>query len=156
MPRNRFDKYLHINNNANQVPHKTCIWQAFFKVQPILDQCIFWRSNGKIQRKAWSSTRPWSQSSKVLKCEKQPKCLAGLSVISKFTRGRHKMVPLNRTCHIVLFMISLGTLRGKIMSCDNLSQALNLQKTCCRTTFTRVVQREQTGKTFEKNLQRTM
>lgn len=35
------------------------------------------------------------------------------------------------------------------------SQALNLQKICCPTTFICVERREQTGKTFRKNLQRT-
>lgn len=40
--------------------------------------------------------------------------------------------------------------------CDNFLQALNLQKICCRTTFTYAGWHEQTGKISQENSQQTM
>ena len=43
MSSNCFDKlskYLHLNNSANQVPHKNPAHDKLFKVQPVLDHVI--------------------------------------------------------------------------------------------------------------------
>lgn len=43
MSRNRFDKlskYLHLNNNANQVPREDPAYDKLFKVRPVLDRVI--------------------------------------------------------------------------------------------------------------------
>lgn len=43
MSRNRFDKlsqYLHVNNNANQVPRENPVDDKLFKVRPVLDRVV--------------------------------------------------------------------------------------------------------------------
>ncbi|XP_068742266.1 piggyBac transposable element-derived protein 4-like [Montipora capricornis] len=172
MSRNRFDKlsqYLHVNNNANQVPRENPASDKLFKVRPILDRVVecckmelrpdknlsvdemMVKFQGHLGMKHYMPMKPVKRGVKVWEIAEAS---SGFVCDFEVYTGKRQdgATEHNLGYHVVYDLTRNITGKNHHVFCDNFLHTLNLQKICCRITFICVERRELRGKDFLKEL----